>query len=86
MQYSPCGRSAPLADVLKAVGKQMAGVLNKHDRQRLSSGPTHEIRWRNSAMWSRYKMVRAGLLKSDSPRGVWEISDKGRKALEKGEV
>ena len=80
------GGSAPLADVLDAVGKRMAAVLNKHDRQRLTSGPTHEVRWRNSAMWCRYKMVRDGLLKSGSPRGMWEISEKGRKALEKGEV
>ena len=26
-------------------------------------------------------MVKEGLLKADSPRGVWEISDKGRAAL-----
>jgi restriction system protein len=27
-------------------------------------------------------MVNEGLLKKDSPRGVWEISDKGRRYLE----
>jgi hypothetical protein len=26
-------------------------------------------------------VIRDGLLKGDSPRGVWEISDKGRAAL-----
>ena len=76
------GGSASIADILDALGEKMKGVLNKYDRQRLPSGPGHEVRWRNTAMWSRYKMVRAGLLKSDSPRGVWEISDKGREALQ----
>jgi len=77
------GGSAPMRKVLTAVGKKMKPVLNKHDRERLSSPPTFEIRWRNTAEWCRYKMVRDGLLKGDSPRGVWEITDKGRKALEK---
>jgi hypothetical protein len=31
-------------------------------------------------------MVREGLLKSDSPRGIWEISERGRKALQEGKV
>ena len=75
------GGSAPMKDVLDAVGKKLAGTLNEYDRQRLSSGPAHEIRWRNTAEWCRNKMARDGLLKTDSPRGVWEISDKGRKAL-----
>ena len=28
-------------------------------------------------------MVQEGLLRSDSPRGIWEISEKGRAYLEK---
>ena len=27
--------------------------------------------------WERHQLVTAGLLKSDSPRGVWELSDEG---------
>ena len=76
------GGSAPMKKVLVTVGKKMKDVLNKHDRERLSSAPTFEIRWRNTVEWCRYKMVRDGLLKGDSPRGVWEITDKGRKTLE----
>lgn len=28
-------------------------------------------------MWERYRMVREGLLKQESPRGVWEITEQG---------
>jgi restriction system protein len=38
-------------------------------------------RWRNAAQWARNSMVNEGLLKKDSPRGVWEISDKGKQYL-----
>ncbi len=38
--------------------------------------------WRNSAQWARNSMVQEGLLKADSPRGVWNISEAGRCRLE----
>uniref|UniRef100_A0A7C3EZC1 Restriction system protein Mrr-like N-terminal domain-containing protein n=1 Tax=candidate division WOR-3 bacterium TaxID=2052148 RepID=A0A7C3EZC1_UNCW3 len=39
------------------------------------------IRWRNAAQWARYNMVKQGWLKSNSPRGVWEITEAGREAF-----
>ena len=42
---------------------------------------TASRRWRNAAQWARNSMIHEGLLKADSPRGVWEISDQGRRAL-----
>jgi len=33
------------------------------------------------AQWARATMVKEGLLKADALRGVWEISDAGRRAL-----
>ncbi|HOJ93187.1 MAG TPA: winged helix-turn-helix domain-containing protein [Dictyoglomaceae bacterium] len=39
------------------------------------------LRWRNAAQWARVDMVKEGLLKSDSPYGIWEITDKGREML-----
>ena len=36
------------------------------------------IRWENTAQWVRFYLVRQGYLSKDSPRGVWEITDKGR--------
>ena len=38
-------------------------------------------RWRNTAHWARYELVQDGLLKDDSKRGIWEISEKGRQFL-----
>ena len=74
------GGSGQTADVLDRVGQIMKGVLKDVDYQPLASSPDN-LRWRNAAQWARNSMVQDGLLKSDSPRGVWEITDKGREML-----
>jgi len=75
------GGSALVNDVLDKVETKLGQKLNTHDRQTLSSDPTI-IRWRNTAQWARSSMVKEGLLSSASPRGLWEITDNGRKFLE----
>ncbi|MBM4034006.1 MAG: hypothetical protein FJ291_19820 [Planctomycetes bacterium] len=75
------GGSAPKNDVLDVVGRKMASTLNEYDRQRLPSAPKHEIRWRKTAEWCHRDLVSLGLIKGDSARGVWEISDEGKSAL-----
>jgi restriction endonuclease Mrr len=55
----------------------MKGILNKYDYEPLPSNPTQK-RWENSVQWARNTMVNEGLLSSDSPRGIWEITQKGR--------
>ena len=55
-------------------------ILKEYDIQLLSGG---EIRWRNTAQWARYDLLKKGFLKKDMPRGYWEISDEGRAFLEK---
>jgi len=77
------GGSAPLGDVLERVRRSMEGVLRDVDFEPLASDPNLP-RWRNTAQWARNSMVREGLLKSDSPRGIWEISDAGRQHLADG--
>jgi len=74
------GGSGKVAEVLERVGQIMKPVLKKVDYDPLASGPDNP-RWRNAAQWARNSMIHDGLLKGDSPRGVWEISDKGRAAL-----
>ena len=76
---------AEMSKVLDLVEKKMQGILNDYDYQSLPSDPK-TIRWRNTAQWCRNTMVREGLLKSDSPRGIWEISERGRKSLQEGKV
>lgn len=74
------GGSGKVAEVLERVGKLMKPVLKKVDFDPLASGPDNP-RWRNAAQWARNSMIRDGLLKADSPRGVWEVADKGRAML-----
>ncbi|MGB9521962.1 MAG: winged helix-turn-helix domain-containing protein [Anaerolineales bacterium] len=73
--------TASMNDVLDKVEKWVAHKLNSYDRQTLPSDPTIP-RWRNTAQWARAAMVKEGLLSSNSPRGVWEITDSGRRFLE----
>lgn len=58
----------------------MMAQLNAYDRQPLTSDPT-QTRWRNTAQWARNAMVKEGLLSAGSPRGVWEITQAGRRWL-----
>ncbi len=74
------GGSGKVAHVLDKVGVKMKSTLKKWDYDPLSSSPDNP-RWRNAAQWARNSMVNEGLLKNDSPRGIWEISDKGTSHL-----
>jgi hypothetical protein len=74
------GGRASASLVLDRVGRKMANVLTQHDRQPLPSRKD-EMRWQNSARWCRNTLVSEGLLKSGSPKGIWEISEAGRKFL-----
>lgn len=73
------GGSADVAHVIRRVDEEMRAALTPHDREDIRSGM---VRWEKAANWERFDMVREGLLKADSPRGVWEISEKGRRHLE----
>ncbi len=70
------GGAAPAVSVIEAVEKELADRLTERDLQRLPSG--RGVRWRTRVHVVRMEMIRRGLLKQDSPRGVWEITDRGR--------
>jgi restriction system protein len=74
------GGSGRAADVLEKVGRVMKPRLKSVDFEPLASGPDNP-RWRNAAQWARNSMVKEGLLKSDSPRGIWEITERGEHEL-----
>lgn len=74
------GGSAPMSEVLDGVLHRMKGVLRDVDYEPLASDPEMP-RWKNAAQWARNSMVKEGLLRSNSPRGVWEISDGGVRFL-----
>ena len=75
------GGAGRIGDVLERVGQVMKPVLKEVDYDPLASDPDLP-RWRNAAQWARNAMVKEGLLKADSPRGIWEITDKGRAVLQ----
>lgn len=70
------GGSGATADVLDEVGAALNGKLSEQDLQRLPS-PPHELRWRNTAQWARFDLVKEGLLDAESPRGRWALTEKG---------
>lgn len=70
--------SAPTSDVVDLLGKKLEGKLTDVDRETISSG---DIRWRNRVQFVRLGLIKEGLMAKDSPRGVWEITDEGRKRV-----
>ncbi len=76
------GGQGSLGEVLARVEQLMKDVLKSVDYEPLASDP-EMLRWRNAAQWARNSMVQEGLLKADSPRGVWEISEAGRRYLQR---
>ncbi|HEV2500437.1 MAG TPA: winged helix-turn-helix domain-containing protein [Terriglobia bacterium] len=75
------GGSASADDVVEQVGRRLNSVLTDADKEILPSGA--EVRWRNRVQWQRFNMTKRGLLRRDSPRGRWEITEEGRRWLEK---
>lgn len=74
------GGAAKASEVVDRVGKIMEPILKPVDYEPLPSSPD-VVRWRNTAAWTRWAMIQEGLLKAETPRGVWEISDKGKAEL-----
>lgn len=79
---SPEGAS-PAREVVEQVGRAVGDRLTSLDRESVGSGG---LRWHTRVMFARLRMKDAGLLKKDSPRGVWEISELGREALLNGRI
>jgi restriction system protein len=71
------GGSGRVRDVLAQVEKVICNQLSDADYQPLPSTP-NTPRWYNTAQWARNSMVQEGLLRSNSARGTWEISQARR--------
>jgi len=72
--------SGKMSGVLNKVFEKMKERLNPRDFQKVPSGTS--IRWKNATQWQRQRLIIEGYLKKDSPRGIWEITDEGRKFYE----
>jgi len=62
-------------EVLRRVFEMAEPYLSDKDREPVPSGTSK--RWEKNANWERYRMVQERLLRSDSPQGIWELSEKG---------
>jgi len=72
------GGQASRAEVHKAVEKKLNGQLKPGDYELNRDGTT---KWSKQVDYQRLAMVHEGLLQSNSPRGIWEITDQGRQWL-----
>lgn len=68
------GGTATAKEVLRQLPRKMEGILGEVDFQELPSGDT---RWHKTASFARLLLVRKGLLRGDSERGVWELTQEG---------
>ncbi len=69
------GGSGPASVVVNRVGEKLHDKLTAVDLEQVSSG---EVRWKNRVQFVRLGLIKAGLMKDDSPRGTWEIAEPGR--------
>lgn len=74
------GGSAPSSEIIERVGHRLQDQLTELDHNTLQSGTP---RWKNRVQFVRMSLIKQGFLRDDSSRGVWEITESGRKrALE----
>jgi len=71
------GKSAAKT-VRERMEPKLAPRLSEGDYSPVSGG---EPRWWNAVCWQRLDLVKEGLLKNSSERGVWELSERGREFL-----
>lgn len=70
------GGRARVAEVLDEMEQQLAGKLLPCDLAVRQDGKT--IAWKNNAQWERLRMTHDGVLRNDSPNGIWELSEEHR--------
>lgn len=72
------GHRAAAREVLDELETRLDGMLTEVDKEPLASG---NIRWRNRAQFVRLRLVEQGDLVKDSPRGIWELTEQGRRRI-----
>ena len=73
------GGSARTVDLRPDMKRRMESALLPGDRKRVSTG---DERWWNAICWERNDLVKEGYFRDDSPRGTWELSEKGIEHVE----
>ena len=65
------GGKGTVDEVMELVNIKVKDKLSDIDYSKTLNG---YIRWKNTAHFQRFKMVEDGILKSGSPRGIWELN------------
>lgn len=68
------GGSERVADLRPILKEKIGTTLLPGDLEQVATG---EERWWNATCWERSNLVREGYLRDDSPRGTWELSERG---------
>lgn len=75
MQFKGRGNKPEVTrEVIKLL--ESRGLLGEADRVHVSSG---ETRAENTIAWGRNALKERGLISQTSPRGIWELTDRGMK-------
>jgi len=69
------GGSAPATEVLDSIETKLRTALRHGDLQPNTQGSTT---WRSNARMVRHHLVKQGVLRSDSPRGIWQLAAEQR--------
>jgi hypothetical protein len=77
------GGKGSTTDIRNALQKRLSKYFKTGDLELVSSG---EVRWWNAVCWERADLIRENLLREDSPRGVWELTESGKAAAKKPRV
>src|SRR3972149_3602023 len=67
------GGRARVADVIEEMSRHLKGKLLPGDLELRQDGKTSD--WVKNACWERLRMVREGILRDDSPNGIWELTE-----------
>ena len=71
------GGSAERESVLSHIKLHHENLLTKKDLEDYKSG--HGERWKNHMSFARQHLIDKGRLARNSPHGIWEITDAGRR-------
>jgi hypothetical protein len=70
------GGRAKGTEVVEEVGRQLDGKLLPGDLEWNERNKLYA--WQHKTQWARFEMTQEGTLRSDSPRGIWELSEAHR--------
>ncbi len=69
------GGSASKKAIEYEIGRRLQNKFNPADYERVGEGIP---RWKKNVQWNRLHLVKRGIMKEGSQRGIWELSEASR--------